>query len=119
MPESERDRLLGVFTPLFPDVIADHVTLAFGVPETHPLPTAEQGRVVGFATDGMKVEALVVEIDGTTRRPDGKVFHITWSIDRSKGGKPYQSNEAIRTGTRADLDQPIAIRLEPRRFETK
>jgi hypothetical protein len=119
LPESERQRLYSDFEPMFPDFIGEHITLAFGVGADYPLPEAERGEVVGFASDGLRVEALIVRINGTTTRPDGKTFHITWSIDRANGAKPYHSNEVIRTGTRADLDEPIAIRIIPARFATR
>lgn len=118
LPESERARLLQIFKPTFPDVIADHVTFLFGVKDTLPLPSETEGRIVGYATDNERVEALIVEIGGTTARPDGRTYHVTWSIDRSKGAKPVYANEIIRTGERSDLAQPITVALVPQRFST-
>lgn len=96
LPETEREHLLAYFKPAYPDVIAHHVTMAFGVDENTALPEATRGTIVGIADDREKVQALVVEIDGTTDRPDGSTYHITWSIDREKGGKPVQSNQVIK-----------------------
>lgn len=96
LPEAVRDLLLVLFPPVYPDVVAHHVTLAFGVPLDTPLPTATKGIVVGIADNGEGVQALVVEIDGEIKRPDGKIYHITWSLDREKGFKPQHSNDVIR-----------------------
>jgi hypothetical protein len=50
--------------------------------------------VVGVADDGAGVQALVVEIGGTTQRPDGAAFHIAWSL--GAGRKAAESNDVIR-----------------------
>lgn len=112
----ERARLLARFAPRWPDVIAHHVTLqsrAFGAAA---LPTATAGEIVGRVDDGEGLEALVVRIDGTTDRPDGSTYHITWSLDRARGRKPVESNAVIaRLGWRA-IAPPVAILLRPARF---
>ena len=76
----ERQTLLARFAPLFPDVIADHVTLDGEAGPDAPLPIATNGEVVGEIDDGAGVQALVVAIHGTTARPDGSSYHLTWSI---------------------------------------
>ena len=38
--------------------------------------------MVGVDDDGAGVQALVVEIGGAARRPDGSTYHITWSSRR-------------------------------------
>ena len=40
-------------------------------------------------------QTLVVQVNGATLRPDGSVFHITWSIDRASGAKPVDSNKLL------------------------
>lgn len=49
--------------------------------------------MVGRADDGIGVEALVVEIDGTIVRPDGGAYHITWSLGDGRATK--ESNDVI------------------------
>jgi hypothetical protein len=115
LPADERDRLLERFRPVYRDLVADHVTLQAGAPKGTPLPAAASGRVVGIADDGSGVQALVVEIDGTTRRPDGSTYHITWSLDRAAGRRPVESNDVIRVRGWRDAG-PIEIRLEPALF---
>jgi hypothetical protein len=61
--------------------------------------------VVGVADDGAGVQALVVEIGGTTRRPDGSAYHITWSLAR--GRRAAESNDVIR-------ERGVPIRRGPR-----
>ena len=114
LDRSERTRLLERFQPAWPDVIADHVTL--GAMGEQIMPTATTGEVVGSINDGEGVQALIVAIDGTTRRPDGRTYHITWSIDRQRGRRPVESNPVIsRLGWLAHTET-ITISLYPRRL---
>jgi hypothetical protein len=76
----DQERLLTVFPPAYPRVAARHVALEGGEPPDFPLPPETEGFVVGVADDGAGVQALVVEIGGTTRRPDGATYHIPWSL---------------------------------------
>ena len=111
----DRRRLLAHFRPLFPDVIADHITLTGGATGAR-LPTARVGQIVGEVDDGAGVQALVVQVGGTTERPDGKSYHITWSLDRAHGRRAVESNDVIaRLGWRR-LVAPVPIRLHPARF---
>ena len=93
MPERERARLLEVFAPVYPDVIAHHITHVFGVSDTHELPTGTTGTIIGVADDGEGVQALVVDMGKA--RPDGKPYHITWSLDKAAGRSAKQSNDVI------------------------
>lgn len=115
LDRDDRRRLLARFRPLFPDVVADHVTLSAGIANA-PLPTARAGEVVGEVDDGAGIQALVVQVGGTTDRPDGKSYHITWSLDRARGRRAVESNDVIaRLGWRR-LAAPVPIRLHPARF---
>lgn len=110
----DRAKLARVFPPKFPDFIGHHVTWKFGVQEDSPLPSANSLRVVGYAADE-SLECLVVEVDGNIRRPDRGILHITWSLDRSAGRKPVDSNELLRSGYQAV--RPINISAAPRFFK--
>jgi hypothetical protein len=112
----ERERLLGRFKPLFPDVIADHVTLRTGTDQKTPLPHETKGEIVGETDDGAGVQALVVRIGGTTDRSDGSTYHITWSLDRARGRRPVESNEVIAKGGWRPIAEPTPVRLKPARF---
>lgn len=116
LPSDERERLLALIPAVYPHVVAHHVTLAFGVPADEAAPAEAQAHVVGVADDGSQVQALVVAIDGRVNRPDGKVFHITWSLDRDKGVKPVHSNDVIEMHGFVALATPLPVRVTPRVF---
>jgi hypothetical protein len=114
LPTEERDALLHRFPPKYDNVVADHVTLRVeATPET-PLPRKPQAHVVGRADDGTSLECLVVELDGTTDRPDGSTYHITWSL--GPGRKARESNDVLRDQGWKPIAAPIDIELEPARF---
>ena len=115
----ERTRLLDMFPPAYPKVIAEHITYKFGVKATAILPKATIGQIVGVADDQVGVQALVVRIGGTTRRPDGKTFHITWSLDAARGRKPVESNQVIRDMGYQPIEEFVTIGLEPKLFRTE
>ena len=113
--DEERERLLERFSPKYQRTIADHVTLRAGAPEGALPPPEVDARIVGHADDGKSLECLVVQIDGTTDRPDGSTYHITWSL--GPGRKAKESNAVLREDGWKRLDQAIPIRLEPSVFK--
>jgi hypothetical protein len=110
LDREQRSRLLNALSTVYADVIADHVTLSSGA-DPKPAPNDTNAEIVGQVDDGAGVQALVVAINGTTDRPDGSTYHITWSIDRSKGRKAVESNDVIRTLGWQSLAQPISLTL--------
>ena len=115
LPNEERERLLERFPPRYENVIANHVTLRVGATSETPLPhKPDEARIVGRADDGDSLECLVVEIDGTTDRPDGSTYHITWSL--GPGRRARESNDVLRDRGWNHIDAPIPIELEPARF---
>jgi hypothetical protein len=112
----EREALLDRFPPEWPDVIADHITLDADADKNDALPEAEQAEIIGGINDGEGLQAMVVAVDGSTHRPDGSTYHITWSLDRKRGRKPVQSNEVIATRGWRPLDDPIPIKIRPARW---
>lgn len=113
LDETDRAALLAWWPPRYPDVIAHHVTLAFG-PATPELPGETVGEVIGVADDGQGVEALVVRIGGRTARPDGSTFHVTWSL--APGRRSVESNAVIARGGWTALAEPLRVRLTPMLF---
>jgi hypothetical protein len=111
LPHDERESLLGRFPPKYANVIADHVTLRVGGTE---LPRKPSARIIGRADDGESLECLVVELDGTTHRPDGSTYHITWSL--GPGRRAIESNDVLRDLGWDYIPVPIPIVLEPARF---
>lgn len=91
----DRVALLARFPPVFPNVIADHITLCRqDAPEAAAL-AERRGLIVSRVLDPTGIEAFVVEINGTTDRPGGGTYHLTWSIDIHAGRKAFHSNAAI------------------------
>ena len=111
----ERDRLLERFPPKYDRVIADHVTLQADASGDTPLPRQVTAEIVGRADDGDSLECLVVEIDGTSDRPDGSTYHITWSL--GPGRRAKESNDVLRDRGWKRLDKPIPIEIEPAKFK--
>ncbi|HXH53001.1 MAG TPA: hypothetical protein VNH53_06190 [Sphingomicrobium sp.] len=114
LPSDERDILLRRFPPRYDNTIADHVTLRTGASDETPLPREVDARVVGHADDGDSLECLVVELDGTVDRPDGSIYHITWSL--GPGRKARESNDVLRDRGWQPIDAPLTITVEPARF---
>ena len=112
--EDEREALLQRFPPKYEKIIADHVTLRAEATPATPLPRKPDARIVGRADDGQSLECMVVALDGTTDRPDGSTYHITWSL--GPGRKPIQSNDLLRDQGWQEISAPIPIELEPARF---
>ncbi len=106
----DRDRLLAAFPPAYPRVVARQVALEGVAPPDFPLPGEAEGFVVGVADDGAGVQALVVEIGGSTRRPDGSAFHIAWSL--GAGRKAAESNDVIRDHGWTAASERHRVRLE-------
>lgn len=115
LARDERDVLLASFPPKYENAVADHVTLRVGATPTTPLPRQPgSARLVGHADDGRGVECLVVELDGSTDRPDGSTYHITWSLGPTRRAR--ESNDVLRDQGWTPLPAPIDVSLEPARF---
>lgn len=117
LSDDDRNRIRKEFEPTFPDFIGHHVTWEFGVPEGTDIPDVKNLR---FVLDYMSVDEIkgvevfhVVVWDRTQNkvldRPDGKLPHLTWSIDRSLGAKPVDSNDVIRRGPITNTNVDIEI----------
>ena len=57
---------------------------------------------------------MVVSINGTTDRPDGSTYHITWSL--GDGRRARESNDVLKERGWDEFDDPVPIKLEPGRF---
>lgn len=97
--EKSRQRLHFLFPPIHSTWIGHHITHRFPASRLPAVPYGEQTtgdfEVVGY-TDDVGIEALVVSVRGRIVRPDGGVYHLTWSLDRDLGRKPFHSNAVIR-----------------------
>lgn len=113
LDREQRRALLERFEPSHDEAVADHVTLEVKA-RSKPLPDPVEAAIVGRADDGRGVEAMVVTVDGTTDRPDGSTYHITWSL--ANGRKARESNDVIREHGWSPIDPPVPVKLEPARF---
>ena len=111
----QRNELLERFPPRYRDVVADHVTLSSDA-RGEPLPADVQSKIVGRADDGDGLECLVVTIDGSTDRPDGSTFHITWSLDKSRGRQARESNDVLKDHGWTPIPVAVPVKLKPARF---
>lgn len=113
LADDDRERLLKEYPPRFEKTVAHHVTLKTEA-EQDPLPPAVKAQIVGRTDDDGGVEAMVVAIDGSTDRPDGSTYHITWSL--GEGRRARESNDVLKERGWQELDHPIPVKLEPGRF---
>ena len=114
LDRKQRAELLQQFPPKYRNVDADHVTLATGASEEAPLPQETDGEILGRADDGRGVEAMVVRIEGTTDRPDGSTYHITWSLEDGREAK--ESNAVLREQQWEEFELPMPVQLHPARW---
>lgn len=92
LDSADRETLLARFPPRYRNTDADHIT--FGrADRAPPLPASDRATIVGRADDGAGVEAMVVEVAGTTERPTGGTYHVTWSL--AEGRDARESNDVI------------------------
>src|SRR5919202_4728375 len=96
LDREQRKELLQQFPPRYGNVVADHVTLRSRASRGAALPDETLGEIVGRADDGKGVEAMVGSLGGTTDRPDGSTYHITWSL--ADGRRAKESNDVLRGG---------------------
>jgi len=115
LPQHERETLLQRFPAKYDKVIADHVTLRTGATPQTPLPRQPgSAKIVGRADDGESLECMVVELAGTTDRPDGSTYHITWSLGPRREAR--ESNDVLRDQGWTHLEAAVQVELEPARF---
>lgn len=114
LDRDQRKELLQQFPPRYRNVDADHVTLRTGAAGDSPLPDETTAEIVGRVDDGNGVEAMVVSLGGTTGRPDGSTYHITWSLE--PGRKAQESNDVLAARRWEKFDPPMPVRLRPERW---
>ncbi len=114
LDRNQRRELLQQVPPKFRNAVADHVTLSSRAAPDAPLPQEDEGHIVGRADDGKGVEAMIVSIGGTTDRPDGSTYHITWSL--AEGRRAVESNDILREQEWEMFDLPMPVGLQPARW---
>lgn len=94
LDECTRSALLAEYPPMYPEVVAHHVTFAMGeLP--HLLIIDPIIQIYGRVHDDT-IEAMVVTVNGVSFNNITKAkYHITWSYDKSSGAKPKDSKNLI------------------------
>jgi hypothetical protein len=106
-----KKKLYLLYPPKYPEFIGHHITEEFGVPDGTDIPDDPTlVEIVGYIDNGKGVEGFLVEVNGTSDRPTGGKYHITWSINRDKGYKPFHTND--HTGDATSIP-PIRITVVP------
>jgi hypothetical protein len=95
LTEQSRQNLLSCIGAKHSTVVAHHITHKFNVLENETIPEVKLVKAVAYAEDEHCL-AAVVEVNGSSERPDGGVYHITISHDETV--KPYYSNSLIAKG---------------------
>jgi hypothetical protein len=57
---------------------------------------------------------MVVRIGGTTDRPDGSTYHITWSLRPGRQAK--ESNDVIARHGWREVHPPVPVTLAPHTY---
>lgn len=89
--DEDRERLMATFPPTFEHRRCSHITNEFG-DDVVDIPVDADIAVVGYVT-GAEGEALLVEVNGMSERPDGKTYHLTMSFP--EGSSAAASNDVI------------------------
>ena len=111
LTDESRKKLLSIFRPSYSRVVAHHVTVQFGNVTAEDIPTGKDIKVVGHLDTGDGLQALVVSVDGEVDRPDGSVYHITWSLEN--GYKPVDSNKMIKSLGYKEIDHKVSVDFVP------
>ena len=82
---NSRNHLMELYPPKYPAVRYDHITIEMLSTPDAPCPKpADSVEIVGIADDGNGIEAFIAKVNGSIRRPDGSIWHITASFDPEK-----------------------------------
>ena len=108
-----RELILEQYQPKYEKLFADHVTHEFNVTYARSLEQPKHVMAVpiqtyGYLDSGDGLECFLVEVNGERVRPDGRMYHITWSLDPKKY-KPFMSNDLINTQDYVDMVLPYKL----------
>lgn len=105
---ADREKLLRMFPPTHPRVIADHISAQALDRMDMVREGPAEGEVVGIV-DKDGVQSLIVSVNGTVETASGTPFHISWSSD--PGVKTGGTGQVVRKHGYVKLDMPIPIDL--------
>ncbi len=97
--DNVRDYLLAKFAPTYDNVRMSHIT---HLVDAVDIPVDADIAIYAYVRDEHS-EAVLVEVNGTRIRPDGKKYHITISFP--DGGKASDTNDTILNATHLYIDR--------------
>ena len=107
------NELLERFPPKYPKVVCHHITEKFpAVFGDKPPPAPNSVQVVGEFDSGDGVQGLLVEINGSSTRPNGGKYHITLSLGENR--KPVESNMYVDDAVPVI---PMDINVTPKKIQ--
>lgn len=111
LDESSRQKILRRFPPKFQKVIAHHVTYYYGASVDREMPDVDSIKVIGYISDEY-IEAAICEINGKRKSPDGRIFHVTISLDPSHR-QPKDVNKLLYQGKEWEQVAPFPLSVHP------
>lgn len=93
--DESQKKLEEKFPPKYSKFIGHHVTVDFGVSKDAVIPEEANLKILGRRDSADGIEALVLSVNGETQRPDGGIYHITWSLEPDKYS-PKDSNALLK-----------------------
>lgn len=97
------------FPPKYTEIVQPHCTAYLGKQVPTDMPKNPKGKVYARVDDFKGVEVLLISVDDQERRPDGNLFHVTWSLTADR--KPRESNYIIKHFPHEALSECIEISL--------
>lgn len=109
LSQAQHDLVVAKWQPKFSNVRAHHITLGGERVNTltkQYFDAAKSVAIIGYASNEF-IEALLVTVNGTQFRQDGKRYHITLSF--CDGHKPVESNDLLKTESNITYITPIEL----------
>jgi len=100
------------YPPSYSEFIGHHITVEIGLSEGTPAPEEADIKLLGIKDSGDGIEALLVAVNGETKRPDGSTYHIIWSLERDKY-KLCDSNHLVETYQHYIMSLPDELKTRP------
>ena len=115
LTEESRNKLLDMVQPIHSRVIADHITYKF---PSSVIPPKAISCLVMLEVHDDQVQAVGVSLkyhddNISAMRSDGKMYHITISVDPDNGGKPVMSNNLLATSSGTPVDTILELDVVP------
>lgn len=109
LSEQSKHKILGIVNPLYNNIVCHHIT--YNYPDNNEPPMVDNIIVVAEVWDE-HMQGLLVRINDSIFRPDGKKYHITLSHDDTV--KPVYCNTVMQEMKNIRfLDNEIYLKCYP------